>query len=315
MKSTMNIEAITYSLPNKRETLASVASAYQINDQQKRIFQNIFGLDKLAIDKGISIETLMSQAITHCLSERIVNTKKIRWLIHAHTGSHILPYSLSAIRNIQHRFNLTNAHAFGMSLNKCGSILVGIQIANQLFNHLNRSEYILLITADISFTRILKMIPGTTITTDGASAILLSKNLKCNSCTILAVEVVVDGKFAGGIWDCCDIQLEFEEVYCHKLASVIVKSIINANLKIDDISLILPHNVNIISWKQISKILKINLSKIYLENISQIGHCFGSDPFINFNNAKNKGMIKKGDYLVFTTAGLGATFASMVVQL
>lgn len=65
------------------------------------------------------------------------------------------------------------------------------------------------------------------------------------------------------------------------------------NLDLSKISLILPHNVNISSWRQLSKSLDIPIQKIYLKNVSKYGHCFCADPFLNLESVIEEGILKK----------------------
>lgn len=308
----MNLKTITYCLPEKRETVVQAAQHYQIPKIQGRIFQDIFGLKELAIDRQISIETLIFSAVEACLSKAKINPSQIKWLIHAHTGSHIFPFGENIIKNIQYQFKFFKALGFGMSLNKCGSVFTALQIINELLSNLADDQLILLISADLAFTKILQFIPETTITTDGATAILVAKNGFTNH--VLAIEVSVDGYYAGGIWADPKTNQHFTNNYSANLTKIILKAIHRVGLNIKEIKLIFPHNVNLFSWKQVCKLLKIEINTIFWENIAKTGHCFGIDPFMNYCDAQKKGLINSGDYLVFATAGLGATFAAMVIQ-
>lgn len=312
----MYVKSISYSLPENYETVDSVSSEYDITEMEARIFKSIYGLNRLSLDKNISVERLLLDATSKCLLNANIDRTKIQFLIHAHTGNYILPYGKSAVRNLKYKLGLCNATAIGTNLSKCGSSFVALQIAKQLFSLYNEPIYILLLNGDVSFTKILQMIPGTTITTDGASAILLTKNLDdANGSKILNVATIINGMFAGGIWDNKDIQQIFEKNYANNLSKAIYQCLENTEISLGKISMILPHNVNIISWKRVSKLLNFDIEKIFLQNVSRTGHCFGTDPFMNLCDSLQFGLVKKGDYVLLVTAGLGATFSAMLMQV
>ncbi|MEO3806054.1 3-oxoacyl-[acyl-carrier-protein] synthase III C-terminal domain-containing protein [Nonomuraea sp. B1E8] len=57
-----------------------------------------------------------------------------------------------------------------------------------------------------------------------------------------------------------------------------------------------------------------NLDRLYLDNLSKVGHCFGADAFINYCSARADGRLTPGDRYLMTAVGLGATFSAMVFE-
>jgi 3-oxoacyl-[acyl-carrier-protein] synthase-3 len=55
---------------------------------------------------------------------------------------------------------------------------------------------------------------------------------------------------------------------------------------------------------------------VLLDNIASNGHVFCSDAFLNYQTARDRGLLRTGDrYLVASVgAGHGATFAAMVFE-
>jgi 3-oxoacyl-[acyl-carrier-protein] synthase-3 len=54
--------------------------------------------------------------------------------------------------------------------------------------------------------------------------------------------------------------------------------------------------------------------RLYLDNLADLGHCFGADAFLNYRSASDAGRLKPGDHYVMTAVGLGATFSAMVFE-
>lgn len=309
----MNIVKVGIGLPVKRETVAEAARRLNIPKEQSKVFERLFGLKMLPIDAKATVESLMLKAAKNCLAASGITRSQVKWVIHTHTGYPIAPFGESPVRYVQRKLNLSSALAFGTSMGKCGSVFAAIQIANELFCHLGENDAILILTGDVTFTEILQFIPGTTITTDGACAILLT-NRPEQRMNFLSMKINSYGEFAGGVWNKKEIQQLFEKNYSRYLFHVILSAVRQANLTLDDIKFIFPHNVNTLSWYQVIKLLDIPSFCVFLDNVPVTGHCFGSDPFINYQTALDRGLIQAGDYVVFATVGLGATFGAMVFQ-
>jgi 3-oxoacyl-[acyl-carrier-protein] synthase-3 len=89
-----------------------------------------------------------------------------------------------------------------------------------------------------------------------------------------------------------------------------------ACVALDDIRVILPHNVNMVTWQRMCLLLKFPLDRVVLDNIPASGHVFCADVFANYKTACERGLLRPGDrYLAAAVgAGGGATFAAMVFE-
>ena len=87
-----------------------------------------------------------------------------------------------------------------------------------------------------------------------------------------------------------------------------------AGLTIDDIAVVIPHNVSLRSWEILGRLIKCPADRIYTDNISKVGHTIASDNLLNLRHATEAGLVKKGDYMLLFTFGYGSNWASMVVQ-
>ncbi len=138
--------------------------------------------------------------------------------------------------------------------------------------------------------------------------------IKSEGLQLIHQEMNTAGEFYRGIWLTPEESKLFEKKYVPLLSETILSAIKNAGLTLNDIRLILPHNVNLISWENTAKSMNFPLEKIYLKNVKKYAHCFGADIFINFSDALAEEKLKPGDYYVMATVGLGATFAAAVFQ-
>jgi 3-oxoacyl-[acyl-carrier-protein] synthase-3 len=107
---------------------------------------------------------------------------------------------------------------------------------------------------------------------------------------------------------------EFRRIYPTAVADVAREAVAAAGLTIADVAMVLPHNVNKISWVRASGALGIPRDKIFLGNVGTTGHCFCADPFLNHHAANGLGLLAPGSCYLMISVGLGSTFSAMVFQ-
>jgi 3-oxoacyl-[acyl-carrier-protein] synthase-3 len=100
------------------------------------------------------------------------------------------------------------------------------------------------------------------------------------------------------------------------LAEVIAAAVAEAGLRLSDVCLILPHNVNLVSWRQVCRQLDFPVEKVLLDNVASVGHAFCADAFINYQTAAARGLLRAGDRYVIAAAGAaqGATYSATVFE-
>lgn len=308
----MNIEHISYYLPSKKLGLSELCQQNELDKEAVYIFEKIMGLAQVPRDSNQTVTDNIRLVLTLFLKETAINKNKVRYIFIAHTADYIAPFSLNLSQLIVQEFQFNNAICFGSVLNKCATPFHFFKIANVLFQSLSSDELILIINADTAFTDVIKSIPGCTVMGDAASVVMLSNQDKAHQ--LVDLEIYVDARFHNGVFGSQDEKLLFQTIYCDVLCSIIKKIIERNQLSPSLLKFIFPHNVNWLSWKSVSKKITIPIEKIYLSNIQKLGHCFGSDPFINLKDGLAQNVISVGDYYLLVTVGLGATFSVMLCQ-
>ena len=100
----------------------------------------------------------------------------------------------------------------------------------------------------------------------------------------------------------------------HRVKYVLHAAAGKAGLTLSDISLILPHNVNVASWRRLGRATGFPPDRILLDNVPVTGHAFGADAFINYQTALQRGLLRRGEAYLLAAAGLGATYSAMVFE-
>jgi 3-oxoacyl-[acyl-carrier-protein] synthase-3 len=106
----------------------------------------------------------------------------------------------------------------------------------------------------------------------------------------------------------------FAAEYTELLAEVILAAVKQADLSIDDIALVLPHNVNVVSWRRVCRRVGIPVDRVLLDNVPLVGHTPSADTFINHASAVAAGRLAPGDRYLTAGAGFGAVFSAMVLE-
>ena len=131
---------------------------------------------------------------------------------------------------------------------------------------------------------------------------------------MLASRVQVYGQHARCQWQLEPEHAEFETEYPRRLVDTMSLALKHAGIDWSDVRWVIPHNVNVYSWKRVAHCAGIPMDRIYLEQVPKIAHCFGGDTFLNWFLAEQEGRFRAGDYLLLATVGLGAVFGAAVVQ-
>ena len=118
----------------------------------------------------------------------------------------------------------------------------------------------------------------------------------------------------GALWDSGEIENEIIAAYFPTAAALIERTLEKAGLQMDDIALVIPHNVSKRSWEILGRLVKCPPERIYTDNISKVGHTIASDNLLNLQRATESGLVKKGDRLLLFTFGYGSNWACMIVE-
>lgn len=292
-------------------SVKELSESLHLTSSQERFFTRFLGLDQIAVAEDLDLADMLTSAGEEAL--RGVDRDSVRYLIHAHTMQHVTVARPRLADEVRDRLELRNASAFSMSHINCVAGLYALQIAQSLLAGTGSEDKVLVITGDRVLAHEGRLIPDITIQGDAAAACLVGRDPGGDRVLGRAINVV------GRFYQCLDcpeaLQTEYRQIYPDRLSEAISEAIDDAGCQPTDISMVLPHNVNRLSWKRIANSVGIPEGRVYLDNVPKFGHCYSSDPFINFAVARDSGQVKSGDIVLLTTAGLGATFGATVVEI
>ena len=303
------INDATCFIPNNYLEIEQASRLLNFDKNQTKVYKQLYGIEKIPCAANIKLIELIKNPIIDLIKQNQLDKKAIKYLIHCHTAKVLTPFGDSIVRQVKEELGLDETIAFGMSVNNCASAMSALDM---LAHVLLEKEQAIIVCADCVFTPVLRFIPNTAILGDASAAVLLAKQGKHNKLIAMASRTM--GEYAEGLWLVGEKMQAFEIAYAHLVADIILSALVDANLTKHQVRLIIPHNVNLLSWKRIAAILQVPLDKIFLENIKKYSHCFGADIFINYITAKNQNLLQPGDYYVMATVGLGAVFSAAVFK-
>lgn len=307
------LEAVSVYLPPTRITIESLASSFGLTDMQVKLFRRFHGLSEVGRDPDPLPSGLLLKA-ARGLDELAAEAGRVRYVIYARTMPVAGPYPVNPLHDVCRALGLDHAIAFTITHQSCASGLLAVDLAGRLLASHRGSEpepLALVLSGEKAFTREAQLFPDTTIFGEGAAACLVSASGGHDR--VLAYASNVRGEFDSATGE-NDARLQRE--YRPSLAEVMRRALDEAGLTLNDVALVLPHNVNLVTWQRMCTLLKFPADRVMLDNIPVSGHVFCADLFTNYTTACERGLLRRGDRYVAAAvgAGGGATFAAMVFE-
>jgi 3-oxoacyl-[acyl-carrier-protein] synthase-3 len=311
------LEALSVYLPPERVPVESLAGPLGLTEMQVKLFRRFHGLREVGRDPDPSLQRLLMKAATGLDALR-GQEHRVRYVLYARTMPVVAPYPANPLHEVCHELGLGHALAFTVTHQSCASGLLAIDMAGRLLaadaadgQDGQAAPLALVLSGEKAFTREAQLFADTTIFGEGAAACLVSAFGDRDR--MLAYASNVRGEFDSAT-GANDARLQRE--YRPSLAAVMRQALDEACVALDDIRVILPHNVNMVTWQRMCLLLKFPLDRVVLDNIPASGHVFCADVFANYKTACERGLLRPGDrYLAAAVgAGGGATFAAMVFE-
>lgn len=282
-----------------------------LSEKEMRRYTRAFGLSEIAWERGGS-DTENLLAAVEKLTRLRGGEEHVRLVLRPVTVPFPPPYPRSAVRAVCEAVGLRHARAFTVTEQACAGGIGAVDVAAALLEGEPDPEAMaLVLVGEKAQCRVQQNFPAMGLTGEGVAAVLVGRGGATDrilgySCITEPVDHrLVMTEEAGK---------RFSELYADAVCAVVDEAIAKAGCVHDDIALLLPHNLNRISWVKLSSRLGVPLDRLFLDNISRTGHCFGADPFINLRTALDLGRLHSGDRYLMVSVGIGATFTAMVVE-
>lgn len=286
---------------------------YGLDEERISVYKRFYGLGEVRLNPGTGMVGQLTAAAAR-LGPLRGRQREVRYLLHARTMPVAAPFPVNPLHEARDALGLGHAITFSVTQHACASGLLAVHLAASLLESAGDQDALALVVAgEKAFTPCAQVIEDTAVLGEDSAAVLVG--LGEGSDQLLGYATRTRGEFHRAPWLSAEETAAFTSAYPDTLADVMLAAIDKSGLRPTDIDLILPHNVNRMSWMRVLKKAGIrDRDRLFLDNLASGGHCFCADAFLNYVTARQRGLLKPGDRYLMTAVGLGATFSAMVFQ-
>ena len=314
--------------PEKILTNADLEKMVETNDEWIRTRTGICQRHIAAPVQACS--DLAEQAARRALEMANVDPSELSAIIVATISpDHVFP---STACLLQHRLGATNAFGFDLEA-ACSGLLFSLETARGLMSINNKYKYVLVIGSE-KLSALVNWEDRNTCVLfgDGAAALLLENCPDEDDC-FLASDLGVDGNSldilslpAGGSRNPASVQtVEDKMHYIHMAGRDVFKLAVNAmvssckkvldeaNVSIDQVRWLIPHQANERIMKAVAQRLPLEEERVFM-NIGKYGNTSAASIGICIDEMMRSGQVEKGDYILLTAFGGGLTWGAILIK-
>jgi 3-oxoacyl-[acyl-carrier-protein] synthase-3 len=319
----VGISAMGYYLPPAEETVHQLVDMGRTTSSAARLGQLGFGAIRIARE-DTAIQMAI-EAVRNLRSRSGFNLDRIDMVIYAGAlatssvvasdeqeswGSMKDPSPLFRFPGpcLQAELGIPDAGVIGVTQLACNTFQAAIRVARALILAEPSLNNILCVASDRFPANASREIVYN-LMSDGACAAVVSRGARSNR--VLAAAQITRGTY----WDSTISHDQLIAAYFPLARRVIFDALDAAELKVDDLALLIPHNLNLKSWEILARVVGIPIGKIYTANISRIGHVVASDNIINYLDALDAGLLERGDKVALFVMGFGAHWSCSILEV
>lgn len=306
------LAAVSCYLPDTRVPIEQLAGRLGLAEREVQVFKRFHGLSEICREPGGTLTDLLSAAVAN-LTELAGLEHRVRYVIYTSGMGAAVPYPINPVHEVCAQYGLGHATAFTIAHHACAGMLLAVDMAGRLLvDEADPAALALVLAGEKTFTRDAELVPETTIFGEAAAACLVSASGPSDR--LLSYVCNLRGDFDAWLDEPAVMATRYTKAYPDCLAEVLQAAAGQAGLELSEIDLILPHNVNVVSWRRLCKRLGYPIDRVLLDNVGRAGHCFASDGMINYRTAIDRGLLQPGQRYLVAAAGLGAVFSAMVFE-
>ncbi|HEY6312466.1 MAG TPA: 3-oxoacyl-[acyl-carrier-protein] synthase III C-terminal domain-containing protein [Streptosporangiaceae bacterium] len=307
-----SLEAVSTYLAPEKVSIAEILQSLGMSESQTKLYHRFYGYSHIRTAPGASITSLMLCAAAG-LDALPGRENQVHYVIAARTIQMAAPYPDNPLQDVRRKLGLDHAIAFAVSQHGCASGLLAIHLADRLLAaEGDPSKMALVFTGEKALRKSTQVIRDSAVMGESSAAFLVRCGGEKDK--LLAYATRAMGQFCGTPFLTKDMETAFKLTYPDALAEVLLAAVALAGAELSEIALVLPHNVNQLSWIRLCVQIGLPSERVFLDNLPRIGHCFCADNFINYQTACEQGRLHAGDKYAMVSVGLGATFSAMIFR-
>ncbi|MEV6235580.1 3-oxoacyl-[acyl-carrier-protein] synthase III C-terminal domain-containing protein [Lentzea sp. NPDC051838] len=312
MSRVTTLERIAAFTPDRSVPIEDLGERLGLGKYVVRMFRNLHGFDQVRDDPAIDVFALVAAAGERIVKE-LPDPGVVKYVLYAHTVLDVTPSTIDAADVIRQALGLPDAEAFAVTQQHCASGLAAIDVAGELLRADDDPDArALVLTGEKPVTARFRVVNNTTILGEASTACLVSAGGTGDVVRSYATKTQV--LLSDGVYLAEDLVKEFNDNYVAFLAEAVTKALDRAGVTLDDITMLVPHNVSKLLWQRTLDEIGVARSKAFFDNIARYSHCCCADPFLNYATLRDEGRLTDGGLYLLTSVGLGATYAAMVIE-
>jgi 3-oxoacyl-[acyl-carrier-protein] synthase III len=300
-------------LPDRRVPLEELLGGWALPQSTIDTLRRSYGYSEVRRQRpGESLLDLLAGA-ARGLSALPAAADRVRYVIYARTVPVSLPYPRNPLPELCELLGLREATAFAVGHHGCASGLLAVDVAGRLLAADGDPAALALILAgEQVFTLDETLRPEAQIFGEASAACLVSADGPHDR--VLSYATLQRGDLDHWAPAPTDFAERFAKEYVTLMGEVISAATTRAGLRPDELRIILPHNINVRSWRKVCRHLGLPPTAVLTDNVALLGHTFAADSFLNHRTAVDSGLLAPGDRYLIASAGYGAIFSAMVLE-
>jgi 3-oxoacyl-[acyl-carrier-protein] synthase-3 len=278
------------------------------------------GIESRYISEEENTSDLGYEAAKQAIEDANINKEDIDVIIVATmTPDYFTPSCASLI---QAKLGITNVLAFDLNA-ACSGFLYAFQVACELVNHYKN----ILVIGSETVSKIIDWTNRDTCVLfgDGAGAVIINKgnrdvyhfsNSIGNNEDLVAKGLSLTHNLQNQIQESHYLSMNGKNVFKFAVSAMkeAIEEVLNkANLTIDDIDYIIPHQANYRIISYVSKKMNIDIHKFYI-NLYEYGNTSSASIPIALSEAKQKGYINDHSRIILVGFGSGLTYGATLIE-
>lgn len=309
---TMRLKTICAKPPEHFLPVGQAINDAGLDAKHARLYERFFGQKTVARIGSDNLLSHLQSVAEEAL--QTVDRDRVKHVIYTHTVAHCIPAEKAPLAQLQNRLGLNHAHSFALNQLNCTTGLYALHVAQKLLARHDDDAKALIISGEAAAPKRNTVINNVIVMGENATATLVDKS--ADGAQVLAAECLVIGRFYAGIDLVGDLKREYDSLYIPSMTSVITTALRKADVHVDDVDVVIPHNVNAISWRGVLDASGIPHEKLYGKNIATHGHCFTADPYLNLHSyLADNPTRRESQIALLCSSGIGSSYGCVVVKL
>lgn len=300
-------------VPTKRISVEDLRRAKVILDNNvPKLYRR--GIHSVPIEPDSSGIEMLFKTLDPIFSKPDFEPNKLRYLMMTNSFHTFLP-DQDVFYLVRERYQLQNMIGFSIMDLTCSSFLMGLEIAQSFLKDSAPNELIAIVSIQKVTNPLFRYGGDAFIIGDAAVAMILSNRLTGDK--ILAINNMMHTytiNLANSNTDHISGPVYWDYSNLLNLAKVLKKTVQQAGISLSQIKLFIPNNTIIENWEYLARLLKLSPKLFYLDGLKEYGHMNNCDLLLNYDLASQQNLLRKGDYYVMISLGLGGTIGCAVCK-